>query len=83
VLRRGIEGLRLKALRRDTKDQMVSVKNLKEFAELAGVSTATASRALTGSGRVSDETRKRISALAESSATSPTSPPATCARSAP
>ncbi|WP_292965502.1 LacI family DNA-binding transcriptional regulator [Novosphingobium sp. UBA1939] len=44
---------------------MVSVKNLKEFAELAGVSTATASRALTGSGRVSDETRKRISALAE------------------
>jgi DNA-binding LacI/PurR family transcriptional regulator len=44
---------------------MVSVKNIKEFAELAGVSTATASRALTGSGRVSEETRKRITALAE------------------
>ncbi|GGB36249.1 LacI family transcriptional regulator [Sphingomonas metalli] len=41
------------------------VKNLKEFAALAGVSTATASRALTGTGRVSDETRARIAALAE------------------
>ncbi|WP_179562962.1 LacI family DNA-binding transcriptional regulator [Sphingomonas sp. R3G8C] len=39
--------------------------NLKEFAELAGVSTATASRALSRSGRVSEETRQRIAVLAE------------------
>ncbi|WP_043609933.1 LacI family DNA-binding transcriptional regulator, partial [Novosphingobium sp. B-7] len=39
--------------------------NLKQFAELAGVSTATASRALSGTGRVSEETTSRIVALAE------------------
>ncbi|KUR79847.1 LacI family DNA-binding transcriptional regulator [Novosphingobium sp. FSW06-99] len=41
------------------------VRNLKEIAELAGVSTATVSRALTGTGRVNDETRARIAALAQ------------------
>jgi len=39
--------------------------NLKEFAELAGVSTATASRALTGTGRIGSDTRQRVQALAE------------------
>lgn len=53
------------SMAREVEGYMVSVRNLKEFAKLAGVSTATASRALTGSGRVSDDTRKRISALAE------------------
>ncbi|MGC6728158.1 LacI family DNA-binding transcriptional regulator, partial [Escherichia coli] len=43
---------------------MSNIKNLKEFAQLAGVSTATISRALSGTGRVSEETRERVAALA-------------------
>lgn len=39
--------------------------NLREFSELAGVSTATASRALSGSGRMTEATRTRIRDLAE------------------
>jgi DNA-binding LacI/PurR family transcriptional regulator len=44
---------------------MPTVKNLKEFAALAGVSPTTASRALSGSGRMSEDTRRRIGELAE------------------
>ncbi|WP_294254878.1 LacI family DNA-binding transcriptional regulator [uncultured Sphingomonas sp.] len=44
---------------------MSTIKNLKEFAQLAGVSTATVSRALSRTGRVSEETRQRISDLAD------------------
>lgn len=44
---------------------MNSVKNLKEFATLAGVSPTTASRALSGSGRIGKETRSRIVTLAD------------------
>lgn len=38
---------------------------LKEFSKVAGVSTAAASNALSGKGRISEETRERIKALAE------------------
>lgn len=44
---------------------MRKVKGLKEFAELAGLSTGTVSRALSGSGRVSAQTRRRVTELAE------------------
>jgi LacI family transcriptional regulator len=39
---------------------------LKDLAQAAGVSEATASRALSGSGRISQKTRQRVRALAES-----------------
>lgn len=39
--------------------------NIKEIAEAAGVSVTTASRALSGKGRVSQETIRRVSAAAE------------------
>jgi len=44
------------------------VKNrltIKEFADQAGVSIATVSRAFTGNGRISDDTRKKILQLAD------------------
>jgi len=44
---------------------MSRIRNVKEFAELCGVSTATVSRALSGTGRVGADTRKRILALAD------------------
>lgn len=43
---------------------MTAVRDLKSFAAMAGVSTATASRALSGTGRMSEETRARITELA-------------------
>ena len=38
---------------------------IQEFAENAGVSIATVSRAFTGNGRISPETRKRIFEIAQ------------------
>ncbi|MCM3695096.1 LacI family DNA-binding transcriptional regulator [Microbacterium oleivorans] len=46
---------------------------LQHVAELAGVSVGTASRALTGRGRVAEETRRRVREAAESLAFSPNS----------
>lgn len=42
-----------------------TITTLKELARVAGVSTAAASNALSGKGRMSDETRKRIAQIAE------------------
>jgi DNA-binding LacI/PurR family transcriptional regulator len=40
------------------------IRNIKELAELAGVSAGTVSRALTDTGLISEKTRERIKALA-------------------
>ena len=39
--------------------------SLKEIAQLTGVSVSTASRVLSGKGRISEETRKRIMAAVQ------------------
>lgn len=49
-----------------TAQDPTKVTSLKELAVLAGVSTAAASNALSGKGRMSDETRARIQLLAQS-----------------
>jgi DNA-binding LacI/PurR family transcriptional regulator len=43
---------------------MQRIRNIKELAELAGVSAGTVSRALTDSGLISAKTREKIKALA-------------------
>lgn len=45
--------------------KMRKPQNIQDMAQIAGVSTATVSRALTGTGNISAATRQRIRALAE------------------
>lgn len=44
---------------------MNRIRNIKDLADLAGVSAGTVSRALTGSGLISSKTRNKIQALAD------------------
>lgn len=50
-----------------------TITSLKELARVAGVSTAAASNALSGKGRMSEETRERIIHIAETSSYRPNS----------
>ncbi len=57
-------GLSLKDQEQGRPNKMARIRNIKELAEVAGVSTGTVSRALSDAGLISQKTRDRIKALA-------------------